>query len=101
MRVPLRRDEDLGMERAYEGSISVRFVVSADSFDAADETAETFISELGAWVDGSLGSPPFAPWLTAWVPRPPEPLELETATWGLRRVTGRELADGRLWRSDD
>jgi hypothetical protein len=89
------------MERAYEGSISVRFVVAADSAEAADETAGAFISQLGAWVDGSLGSPPFAPWLTAWGATPPAPLELDAATSPLHRVTGRELADGRLWRSDD
>ena len=94
------RGETSGMERAYEGLVSVRFVVSADNAGAADKAAEEFVNQLAAWVDGSLGSPPFAPWLTAWAALPPTPLEQEAATWPMRRVTGQELADGRLWRSD-
>ena len=89
-----------GMERAYEALVSVRFVVSADNPGAADEAAEAFVSQLAAWVDGSLGSPPFAPWLAAWAATPPTPLEQEADTWPMRRVTERELANGRLWRSD-
>jgi hypothetical protein len=83
------------VERAYEASISVRFVVSADD---PERTAETFVSQLAAWVDGSLGSPPFAPWLTAWVNDSPTPLDAKTDTWMMRRVTEDELAHGRLWR---
>jgi hypothetical protein len=83
------------MERAYEASISVRFVVSTDE---PETTAEAFVSQLAAWVDGSLGSPPFAPWLTAWASDPPTPLDEDAAAWPMRRVTEAELADGRLWR---
>jgi len=85
------------MERAYEASISVRFVVSADE---PATTAEAFVSQLAAWVDGSLGSPPFAPWLTAWMNDPPTPLDDPADAWPMRRVTEHELADGRLWRAD-
>jgi len=83
------------VERAYEASISVRFVVSADN---PETTAEAFVRQLAAWVDGSLGSPPFAPWLTAWASASPTPLDVRTDAWPMRRVTEDELTDGRLWR---
>jgi hypothetical protein len=85
------------MERAYEASISVRFVVSAETASAADELAESFASQLAGWIDGSLGSPPFAPWVTAYVSGPPTGLEEDSAAWPLRRVTDDELAAGQLW----
>jgi hypothetical protein len=88
------------MERAYEATVSVRFVVSAEDAGNADDTAATFVSQLAAWIDGSLGSPPFAPWLTAWSEGVPMPLELDGTTWPVRRVTRGELSDGRLWRDN-
>jgi hypothetical protein len=88
------------MERAYEASISIRFVASADTPEAADETAKSFAAQLAAWVDGSLGSPPFAPWLTAWLNDPPTVLEEDPSAWPLRRVTDEELATGRPWGPD-
>lgn len=85
------------MERAYETSVSVRFVVSGETATAADQLAESFATQLAAWIDGSLGSPPFAPWLTAYVTEPPTELAKDPAAWPLRRVTSDELAAGRLW----
>ncbi len=85
------------MERAFEASISVRFVVSADD---PETTAEGFVRQLAAWVDGSLGSPPVAPWLTAWTNDPPTPLDEPADVWPMRRVTEDELTDGRLWHPD-
>ena len=85
------------MERAYEASVSVRFVVAGETATAADELAESFAAQLAAWIDGSLGSPPFAPWLTAYVSDPPTDLADDPASWPLRRVTEGELAAGRLW----
>jgi hypothetical protein len=54
------------MRRAYEGSINVRFAVEAENGDDVDAIAATFFWNLVAWVGGSLGSAPFAPWMTAW-----------------------------------
>lgn len=85
------------VEQPYEASIKVRFVVSANNPEA---TAEAFVSQLAAWVDGSLGSPPFAPWLTAWTDTPPRRVELSVDGWATRRISEQDLADGRLWRDD-
>lgn len=85
------------MERAYEASVSVRFVVSGETPSAADELAESFAVQLASWIDGSLGSPPFAPWITAYLSGPPTNLEKDPAAWPLRRVTNDELAARRLW----
>ena len=85
------------MERAYEASVSVRFVATAETASAANELAESFAAQLAAWIDGSLGSPPFAPWVTAYVTDPPTALGEDPAAWPLRRVTSDELAAGRLW----
>jgi hypothetical protein len=54
------------MRRAYQASLNVRFAVEADSQAKADDLAAAFAENLAAWMDGRLGSPPFAPWLTAW-----------------------------------
>ena len=64
------------MKRAYQGSVNVRFAVEAAAADEADALAVTFLEKLAAWVDGSLGSPPFAPWVTAWYADAPQPLPL-------------------------
>jgi hypothetical protein len=85
------------MERAYEASVSIRFVASADTQGAADEIAKSFAAQLAAWVDGSLGSPPFAPWVTAWLTDSPTGLEEDPSTWPLWRVTDDELSSGRPW----
>jgi hypothetical protein len=85
------------MERAYEASVSIRFVASAETASGADEIAKTLAAELAAWIDGSLGSPPFAPWVTAWTSDPPIALEEDPSAWHLRRVTDDELAAGTLW----
>jgi hypothetical protein len=85
------------VEQAYETSVSIRFVASADTADAAEEVASAFASQLAAWIDGSLGSPPFAPWLTAWVEGAPTVLQLDATAWPLRPVTADDLATERPW----
>jgi len=82
---------------AYEASVSVRFVVSGETASEADELAESFAAQLAAWIDGSIGSPPFAPWVTAYVTDPPTNLAEDAAAWPLRRVTNDDLDTGRLW----
>ena len=64
------------MRRAYQASLNVRFAVEAGTEAAADELAAAFAGNLAAWIGGTLGSPPFAPWLTAWNEDSPEPLPL-------------------------
>ena len=78
-------------------SVSVRFVALGETAGAADELAESFAAQLSAWIDGSLGSPPFAPWVTAFVTEPPTGLEEDPSAWPLWRVTKDELASGRPW----
>ena len=64
---------------------------------ATDALAESFAEHLAAWIDGGLGSPPFAPWITAYVTERPAGLDEDPAVWPLRPVTDDELASGRLW----
>jgi hypothetical protein len=86
------------MEKAYEASISIRFVASGETDDEVHQTASAFASQLAAWIDGSLGSPPFAPWLTAWIREDPTVLELDTSGRRLWPVTADDIATGRPWR---
>ena len=73
------------MERAYGFPIFIRFKVSAEDAKQADAIAGNFAGGLAGWIDGGLGSPPFAPWLTAWVGEEPRWLEDHDATkWPLR-----------------
>jgi hypothetical protein len=71
--------------------------VSTENANAADEVATSFTAELAAWIDGSLGSPPFAPWLTAWASEPPTAIDEDRSGWPLWRVTRDELATGEPW----
>jgi hypothetical protein len=90
------------MERAYQFPVFVRFKVSADNAADADRIADEFARSLAGWIDGGLGSPPFAPWLTAWTEDEPESLDdVSPDNWGMRPVTRRVLDRGALWGLDE
>lgn len=86
------------MERAYSFPIRVTFKVVADNPSDADEIAAKFAEYLTGWVDGGLGSPPFAQWMTAWKTEDPTWLEEQDPTeWPLWPVTHTDIKTNAPW----
>ena len=79
------------MERAYEATVTLRFVVEADDTSSADALAEKFAWGISGWIDAS-GVPPWTIW-TMVTRTDVESIDAQPRSTGLRVVTEKTLGD--------